>query len=162
MQRILIGAALLVCLAHPAIAQDVIGDWQGTLKVGSVELRLVLHIGRESSGALKATLGHRPFLVLADYLMRKGSAVLRYDKRGVGRSGGNYAAATTSDFAFDAEAAFSYLRARPEVDPRKVGLIGHSEGGVIAPIVAAHHLLRSRFGLLLCWPTMAESAEANY
>jgi hypothetical protein len=56
MQRILIGAALLVCLAHPAIAQDVIGDWQGTLKVGSVELRLVLHIARKSSGALKATL----------------------------------------------------------------------------------------------------------
>jgi hypothetical protein len=82
-------------------------------------------------------LGHKPFLVLADWLTRHGIAVLRYDKRGVGASGGDYAKATTLDFAADAEAAAAYLRGRKEIDPRRVGLIGHSEGGLIAPIVAA-------------------------
>lgn len=81
--------------------------------------------------------GHSPFLVLSDYLTRKGIVVLRADKRGVGKSGGDYATATTSDFASDAEAGVAYLGTRPEVDRRKIGLIGHSEGGVIAPMVAA-------------------------
>ncbi len=82
-------------------------------------------------------MGHRPFLVLADYLTRRKIVVLRYDKRGVGQSGGNYATATTPDFASDAHAAFEYLRAQDEVNPHGVGLIGHSEGGEIAPMVAA-------------------------
>jgi dienelactone hydrolase len=81
-------------------------------------------------------MGHSPFLVLADYLTQKGIVVLRTDKRGVGKSGGDYATATTSDFASDAEAGVAYLVTRPEVDPHKIGLIGHSEGGVIAPMVA--------------------------
>ncbi|HXO00159.1 MAG TPA: alpha/beta fold hydrolase [Candidatus Acidoferrales bacterium] len=81
--------------------------------------------------------GHSPFLVLSDYLTRKGIVVLRADKRGVGKSGGDYATATTSDFASDAEAGVAYLGTRPEVDRHKIGLIGHSEGGVIAPMVAA-------------------------
>lgn len=80
---------------------------------------------------------HRPFLVLADYLTRKGIAVLRYDKRGVGKSAGDYAAATTADFAKDAEAALEWLKSRKEMDAGKIGLIGHSEGGLIAPMVAA-------------------------
>jgi len=62
--------------------------------------------------------------------------VLRYDKRGTGASGGDYAKATTLDFAADAEAATAYLRGRPEIDRRRVGLIGHSEGGEIVPMVA--------------------------
>lgn len=82
-------------------------------------------------------LGHQIFLVLADYLTRHGVAVLRYDKRGTGDSTGDYAHATSLDFANDAEAAAAYLRGRKEIDPRRVGLIGHSEGGLIAPIVAA-------------------------
>jgi uncharacterized protein len=82
-------------------------------------------------------LGHRVFLVLADYLTRHGIAVLRYDKRGTGSSTGDYAKATTRDFADDAEAATAWLRSRPEVDPNRVGLIGHSEGGLIVPMVAA-------------------------
>ena len=82
--------------------------------------------------------GHRPFLVLADHLTRKGIAVLRFDKRGIGKSTGDYANATTEDFAGDAEAALAYLKTRKEIDPKKVGLIGHSEGGMIAPLVAAH------------------------
>ena len=87
----------------------------------------------------ESLLGHRPFLVLADYLTRHGIAVLRADDRGVGGSGGNFAAATTADFATDAEAGLAYLQTRPEVDRRKIGRVGHSEGGIIAPMVAARN-----------------------
>ena len=80
--------------------------------------------------------GHRPFLVLADHLTRKGIAVLRFDKRGIGKSTGDYAIATTEDFASDTEAALAYLKTRKEIDPQKIGLIGHSEGGLIAPMIA--------------------------
>jgi len=81
-------------------------------------------------------MGHQLFLVLADHLTRHGIAVLRYDKRGTGVSTGDYAKATTQDFANDADAAAAWLRGRQEIDPAKVGLIGHSEGGLIAPMVA--------------------------
>jgi hypothetical protein len=81
-------------------------------------------------------MGHRPFLVLADHLTRRGIAVLRLDDRGVGESEGDFAAATTRDFASDVAAAARWLRARDEVDADAVGLIGHSEGGLVAPIVA--------------------------
>jgi pimeloyl-ACP methyl ester carboxylesterase len=81
--------------------------------------------------------GHRPFLVLADHLTRKGIAVLRYDKRGIGKSTGNFDQATTEDFASDAAAALAYLKSQKEIDARKIGLIGHSEGGIIAPMIAA-------------------------
>ncbi len=86
----------------------------------------------------ESLVGHRPFLVLADHLTRKGIAVLRFDKRGVGKSTGDYANATMEAFAADVEAALAYLKTRKEIDPKKVGLIGHSEGGMIAPLVAAH------------------------
>lgn len=82
--------------------------------------------------------GHRPFLVLADHLTRKGVAVLRFDKRGIGKSTGNYDQATTDDFASDVEAALAYVKSRKEIDSKKIGLIGHSEGGIIAPLVVAH------------------------
>jgi len=86
----------------------------------------------------ESLVGHRPFLVLADYLTRKGIAVLRFDKRGIGKSTGDYANATMDDFASDAEAALAYLITRKEIDGKKAGFIGHSEGGMIAPLVAAH------------------------
>jgi pimeloyl-ACP methyl ester carboxylesterase len=86
----------------------------------------------------ESLVGHRPFLVLADHLTRKGVVVLRFDKRGIGKSTGDYANATTEDFAGDAEAALAYLKTRKEIDPKKAGLIGHGEGGMIAPLVAAH------------------------
>jgi len=82
-------------------------------------------------------LGHKLFLVLADYLTRKGIVVLRADDRGVGKSTGKFADATTADLATDAEAGVAYLKTRSEVGPHKIGLIGHSEGGLIAPMVAA-------------------------
>jgi pimeloyl-ACP methyl ester carboxylesterase len=82
-------------------------------------------------------LGHKPFLVLADYLTRRGIAVLRLDDRGTGASTGSFAAATSDDFARDAEAAVRWLRARAEVADDRVGIVGHSEGGLIAPLVAS-------------------------
>lgn len=82
-------------------------------------------------------LGHKVFLVLADALNRNGFAVLRYDKRGVGGSSGNYDAATTADFASDAEAAVAWLKTQPQIDASQIGVLGHSEGGIIAPAVAA-------------------------
>ncbi len=85
----------------------------------------------------EADSGHRPFLVLADDLTRKGIAVLRYDKRGIGKSTGDYEIATTADFAADAEAALAFLKRRKEIDARKIGIIGHSEGGIIAPMIAS-------------------------
>jgi len=81
--------------------------------------------------------GHRPFLVLADTLTRKGIAVLRYDKRGIGKSTGDFGGSTTEDFAADAESALTYLKRRQEILKEKVGVVGHSEGGLIAPILAA-------------------------
>lgn len=83
-----------------------------------------------------ALFGHKPFLVLADYLTRRGIAVLRFDDRGIGSSTGNFAVATTPDFASDALAAVAFLQMRPEVDPEKIGLVGHSEGAIVAPMAA--------------------------
>ena len=85
----------------------------------------------------ETVFGHKPFLVLSDYLTRKGIVVLRVDKRGVGKSTGDLAHATTADFATDAEAGVQYLKTRAEADPRRIGLIGHSEGGTVAPMLAA-------------------------
>ncbi len=87
----------------------------------------------------ESLLGHKPFLVLSDYLTRHGIAVLRADDRGIGKSTGVFANATTADFATDVEAGVAFLKTRPEVNPQKIGLVGHSEGGVIAPMVAARN-----------------------
>ena len=82
-------------------------------------------------------LGHKPFLVLADHLTRQGIGVLRYDDRGVGGSTGQHSLATSEDFAADALAAVTYLKSRPGVNTKQIGIIGHSEGGIIAPMCAA-------------------------
>ncbi len=83
-------------------------------------------------------LGHRPFLVLADHLTRRGIAVLRVDDRGIGGSTGDFFNSTTADFAGDVMAGVEFLKSRgKQIDPHKIGLIGHSEGGTIAPMVAA-------------------------
>jgi len=80
--------------------------------------------------------GHKPFAVLADYLAKKGIASLRYDDRGIGKSTGTYAYGTTMDFATDAFAAVDFLKTQKEINPAAIGIIGHGEGGLIAPIVA--------------------------
>jgi len=81
--------------------------------------------------------GRKPFLILSDYLTKNGIAVLRYDDRGVAQSTGNFNAATSADFATDVESAIAFLKTRPEINKNKIGLVGHSEGGMIAPMVAA-------------------------
>ncbi len=98
---------------------------------------VLLIVGSGPNDRDESLMGHKPFLVLSDYLTRKGIVVLRADKRGVGKSTGNLATATIADFATDAEAGVAYLKTRSEVDPHNIGLVGHSEGGAIAPMVAA-------------------------
>lgn len=83
-------------------------------------------------------MGHKPFLVLSDYLTKNGIAVLRFDDRGTALSSGDFNSATSADFATDVEAAIEYLKTRREINKKKIGLIGHSEGGLIAPMVASN------------------------
>lgn len=85
----------------------------------------------------EAIMGHRPFLVIADYLARHGIASLRYDDRGYRKSTGVFETATTADFADDAQAAVRFLRGVPGIAADRVGIVGHSEGGVVGPMVAA-------------------------
>ncbi|HKJ66616.1 MAG TPA: alpha/beta fold hydrolase, partial [bacterium] len=82
-------------------------------------------------------MGHRPFLVISDYLTRRDIAVLRYDERGVGASTGERSQATSEDYAMDVLAGVEYLAGRRQIDPDRIGLIGHSEGGTIASLAAA-------------------------
>lgn len=98
---------------------------------------VILITGSGSQNRNEELLGHKPFWVIADYLSRNGIAVLRYDDRGVGQSQGTPINATSDDLATDAAAAFLFLRTRKEIEPKSIGLAGHSEGGLIAPIVAA-------------------------
>ncbi|KQQ86525.1 S9 family peptidase [Massilia sp. Leaf139] len=83
-----------------------------------------------------ALFGHQPYRVLADDLTRRGFAVLRSDKRGLGQSSGNFNNATTLDFADDIRTAVSFLRSRQEIDAGRIGLVGHSEGALIGTLVA--------------------------
>lgn len=99
-------------------------------------------------------MGHRPFLVLADYLTRHNIAVLRFDDRGTNQSQGNFSAATSYDFAEDASAAIDFLSFRPELKNLRLGVIGHSEGGLIAPIVANKNSLVD-FSILLAAPSQS-------
>ena len=98
---------------------------------------VVLVTGSGGHNRDEELMGHKPFWVIADYLTRKGIAVLRYDDRGIGQSEGDFKAAITTDFATDAEAALDYLKTRKEIDASKMGLLGHSEGGTVAFILAA-------------------------
>ncbi|MEK6282137.1 MAG: alpha/beta hydrolase [Acidobacteriota bacterium] len=97
---------------------------------------VVLITGSGSQDRNETTFGHRPFLVLADHLTRLGIAVLRVDDRGMGGSSPGSPTATSENFAGDVLAGVEFLKNRKEVDPREIGLIGHSEGGMIAPMAA--------------------------
>ncbi|MFZ0455800.1 MAG: alpha/beta fold hydrolase [Ignavibacteriaceae bacterium] len=97
---------------------------------------VVLITGSGPQDRNETIVNHKPFLVLADYLTRRGIAVLRYDDRGFGESGGKFSTATTQDFVTDALAAVDYLLSRKEINKHEIGLIGHSEGGLIAPLAA--------------------------
>lgn len=98
---------------------------------------VVLITGAGPQDRDESVASHRPFLVMADALTRRGLVVLRADDRGVAQSTGDYASATTADFAEDALAGVHFLLQHPQVDAAHVGLIGHSEGGIIAPLAAS-------------------------
>ena len=98
---------------------------------------MVLVSGSGQQDRDEELMNHRPFWVIADYCALHGIAVLRYDDRGIGGSEGEVKNATSMDFSYDAEAAFDYLRNRKEINASKVGILGHSEGGVINFMVSA-------------------------
>lgn len=98
--------------------------------------------------------GHQPFKVIADYLTKRGIVVLRYDERGVGKSTGNYVQSTIGDFSKDAIAAVAFLQKQQQVDPTRVGIIGHSEGGLIAALLAGQKATKLSFIALLAAPAI--------
>lgn len=100
----------------------------------------------------ESIFGHKPFLIIADYLTRRGIAVLRVDDRGAGKSTGDATKATMEDFAGDALAGVRFLKGRAEIDAARIGLVGHSEGGMIAPMIAASSPTDIAFIVLLAAP----------
>ncbi|RYD98268.1 MAG: alpha/beta fold hydrolase [Sphingobacteriales bacterium] len=100
---------------------------------------IVLVSGSGPQDRDETILGHKPFLVLADYFTRNGYVVLRYDDRGVAQSGGEFQGATSADFANDAWAAVQFLQGRKEINKKRIGIMGHSEGGMVAGKLAAGH-----------------------
>jgi fermentation-respiration switch protein FrsA (DUF1100 family) len=122
---------------------------------------VVLIAGSGPQDRDESLANHRPFLLLADTLTRKGIAVLRYDKRGIGHSTGNLDAATTMDLAADAEAALAFLKARKEIDGSRIGLLGHSEGAIIAPYLAGRFKDVSWLVLLAAPATNGEETLLN-
>ena len=80
--------------------------------------------------------GHKPFWIIADYLTRRGIAVLRVDDRGVGKSSGDSTQASFDDMSGDVLAGIQYLKGRKEIDAKYIGVIGHSEGGMVGPLAA--------------------------
>jgi len=139
--------------AHTIRFPSMTGDFElaGTLLVPeSAPAAVVLVTGSGPQDRDESIAGHRPFWVLADSLARRGIAVLRYDDRGVGESGGNHGTASLSDFTDDAAAAVKALRANLGAREIAIGMIGHSEGGMIAPGVANREQLD--FVVLLAAP----------
>lgn len=124
-----------------------------TLPSGNGPFPVVLLItGSGQQDRDETVMGHKPFWVLADYLTRRGIAVLRVDDRGVGGSGGDPALATSLDFSGDVLAGIAYLKSRQEIDPGRIGLIGHSEGGLIAPLAAVKNPKDVAFIVLMAGP----------
>jgi dipeptidyl aminopeptidase/acylaminoacyl peptidase len=131
----------------------------GTLtlpKEGTKFPAVVLITGSGGQNRDEEIMGHRPFLLLADYLTRRGFAVLRMDDRGVGESKGKFEGATSADFVTDIQAGVDFLQKDSRIDKKRVGLIGHSEGGMIAPILAAKNK-KIAFIVLLAAPGIAIS-----
>ncbi len=131
---------------YPYASEDVIivsaGDIKlaGTLtmpKAGGPFPSVLLISGSGAQDRDEALLGHRPFLVLSDYLTRAGFAVLRLDDRGTGKSSGVFATTSYVDKVADVLAAVRYVKGRKDVDAARIGLIGHSEGAAIGPMAAA-------------------------
>ena len=115
---------------------------------------VILITGSGKQDRDETILGHKAFAVMADYLTRQGIAVLRVDDRDIGKTTGNFSTSTSADFANDVEAGIAYLKNRADVDTANIGLIGHSEGGLIAPMVAAKRK-DVQFIVLLAGPGIA-------
>lgn len=138
---------------------------EGTLSIPKekVNKAVLLIAGSGPSDRDQTILGHKPFAVIADHLTRQGIAVLRYDERGVGDSEGNHNQATTMDLAKDAAKAMEALGNHPKVKGAKIGIIGHSEGGLIAPIV--NGMTQVDFIISLAGPAVPSAelmTEQNY
>jgi uncharacterized protein len=112
---------------------------------------LVLISGSGPQDRDETLFQHKPFAIIADFLSRNGYAVLRYDDRGTGKSAGDFHSATSADFSYDAQAAMDYLKSRPEMDRKCIGFLGHSEGGLITPMIAARRA-DVAFAILLAAP----------
>ncbi|MCH7778719.1 MAG: alpha/beta fold hydrolase, partial [Gemmatimonadetes bacterium] len=112
----------------------------GTLTLpesGAPHPAVVMITGSGPQNRDEELFGFKPFHLIADHLTRNGVAVLRYDDRGVGGSTGSVSEATTEDFARDVLAAVDFLKNRSDIDPERIGLIGHSEGGIVAPLASS-------------------------
>jgi uncharacterized protein len=158
MKRIapLIIAFVATCLLVVANARTVFSDQPVQISNGEITLSGTLSVPT-GSGPFPAVIllsgsgaqdrdevipqipGYAPFKWIAEYLADQGVAVLRYDDRGTGKSTGKFETGTSADFANDAEAAFKFLLERPEIDPKRIGFLGHSEGGMLAAMVAARN-----------------------
>ena len=131
-----------VCEEVSFRVKDVDYEFKGTLTYPKRKKNLPAVILVSGSGLQdrnEELFQHKPFEVIADYLTRNGIAVLRYDDRGWGTQDMKLLNGTTLDFALDAEAAFEFLKSHKRIDPKRIGFAGHSEGGVIAPIVASRN-----------------------
>jgi uncharacterized protein len=128
----------------PYVAEDVTYESGGVTLAGTLTRpngdgpfpALLLLSGSGPQDRDEQIFGHRPFAVIADHLSRRGCAILRVDDRGVGKSTGRLADATMDDLAADALAGIRFLRARKEIDPKRLGILGHSEGAVVGPLAA--------------------------
>jgi len=112
----------------------------GTLtlpKEGKPKTVVILISGSGPQNRDEEIMNHKPFLLWADYLTKRGIGVLRFDDRGIGKSKGSFALATSFDFSEDVNFAVEYLKGRSDLAGVKIGLMGHSEGGIIAPFVAS-------------------------
>jgi uncharacterized protein len=126
---------LQVTYANPAGGDSLAGTLT-TPRTGGPFPAILLITGSGPQNRDETLMGHKPFAVLADYLTRRGIAVLRVDDRGIGKSTGNFGTATSVDFLSDVLAGVHYLKGLRQIDPYRIGLVGHSEGGLIAPMAA--------------------------
>ena len=139
-----------VVASHPSGSHTLSGTL--TIPEGKFSKVAVLVSGSGPQDRNEELAGHKPFLVLSDYLTRNGIAVMRYDDRGVGKSTGEFSLATSYDFTEDAVAVVNHVSAIPEMKGKKIGIIGHSEGGLIGPI--AHSMRKLDFIVMLAGPGM--------
>lgn len=144
-------------VTFPSKAKGV--ELSGTLTLPAKKGKFPLVILVSGSGPQdrnESLMGHQPFAVIADYLSRNGIAVLRYDDRGIGKSTGKFMTATSADFADDAEGAVAFALKNKQINSKAIGIAGHSEGGIIAPMVAARNE-KVGFVVLLAGPGLKGS-----